>query len=718
MKKIMLVLLAVASAGISLAQNPSQHVLSPRLLQRVSHNHLQASRVAAADTLTVFVTLDGEDGTWETLREAGFRVIPLTSRRGTLRVASADLLRLSGIGGIKYVESSDLPRPMVDEARRETQADRLLSGDGPGQPFTGKGVVVGIVDAGFDYLHSAFRNPDDGTLRIRRVWEQGSANFEDCKAPEKFGYGLELTTPEMIVKAKADRESNSHGTHVAALAAGSDAWDEGIYQGVAPDADIVLVALDLEHSTNADIANGVAYIFDYAESVGKPCVVNLSLGNHDGPHDGTSTFDVLTDEMQGEGRLIVGAAGNHRADKFHIERAFQSADDQPLRTFIHYNTTPSTVSKGGSIEVWGDVGSHFEVALSAYSIFNHEDAETVTVEAGEGVQEVSLGRYVTGSLTVTSEISPLNGRQHLLITSGVTNIRMNYAIAITVTPKAAGTVNIWADNAWLGLESRDIEGFSGPEDESTVAEIGGTGRRILTVGAYTTRNDYTTLSGSGTLDETLGDVCSFSSCGPTLDGRPKPEVCAPGCFIISGYSSFDTTSSAFIATTHEGYDGHTDQYGYMQGTSMAAPFTAGIVASWLDAYPRLSPEQLHSVMLETARKDDFTQNARLWGAGKVDAYAGLLRVLQLSDDSGIAASEVLPAMLSVSRDGLLTVVPSADGEVSIKVCDAAGRSCLPPVRRQMQGGRMQQVSLGRLPSGVYLISVSQGTRSMQKKVLL
>ena len=168
---------------------------------------------------------------------------------------------------------------------------------------------MGIVDAGFDYTHPAFRHPVDGSLRIARVWEQGTESFEGCHAPEGFGYGIEMTEAADILRAQADATINSHGTHVAAIASGSDTYMEGTWQGTAPGADIVLVSLDQSVTTQADITNAVQYIFDYATEVGKPCVVNLSLGNHDGPHDGTSFFDRMADGMQGPGRLIVGAAG-------------------------------------------------------------------------------------------------------------------------------------------------------------------------------------------------------------------------------------------------------------------------------------------------------------------------------------------------------------------------------------------------------------------------
>jgi hypothetical protein len=186
---------------------------------------------------------------------------------------------------------------MLNLARQEAGTDQIHKGTSLPQAYTGEGVVVGVVDAGFDYMHAAFRRPDDGQLRIKRVWEQGTQTLDGATAPTKYGYGIELNTPELIEKAQGDSDTNSHGTHVAAIAAGSDAYKEGTYVGNAPDADIVLVALDLNESTNADISNAVQYIFDYADEVGKPCVVNLSLGNQDGPHDGTSTFDTMTEML-------------------------------------------------------------------------------------------------------------------------------------------------------------------------------------------------------------------------------------------------------------------------------------------------------------------------------------------------------------------------------------------------------------------------------------
>lgn len=77
---------------------------------------------------------------------------------------------------------------------------------------------------------------------------------------------------------------------------------------------------ELINSDNTAVLDGVKYIFDYAKSVNKPCVVNLSLGSHLGPRDGSSTFDLLTSEMLGPGRILVGAAGNDGGSKCHVKK--------------------------------------------------------------------------------------------------------------------------------------------------------------------------------------------------------------------------------------------------------------------------------------------------------------------------------------------------------------------------------------------------------------
>lgn len=702
----MLLAPASALAQASLSPRTAIAVASPTLLKAPA---AQAAAVGAASSqLSAYVTIDPARTSWQQL---GVTPIAENANTATVRLTLDALQRLAKQQGVEYIQITSGATQMLNLARQEAGTDQIHKGTDLPQAYTGEGVVVGVVDAGFDYMHAAFRRPADGALRIKRVWEQSATTLDGASAPAKYGYGIELNTPELIEKAQGDSDSNSHGTHVAAIAAGSDAYKDGAYVGNAPDADIVLVALDLNASTNADISNAVQYIFDYADEVGKPCVVNLSLGNQDGPHDGTSTFDTMTDAMQGPGRLIVGAAGNHRTDAFHIDHTFATADAAPLRTFVKYKVAPSNSVSGGTIEIWGEKGVDFTVDIAAYSTFNKKDALSETVYPAEGVTDVDFGKYATGTWKVASEVSPLNGKPHVVLTSALTSIRNNYAIALTVTPKTAGRVNIWSDNTCLALESRDIEGFSAPDAaSSTLCEIGGTGKRILTVGSYTTRNEYTTNAGQqATLQETVGDLSSFSSYGPTVDGRMKPNITAPGCFIISAVSNNDASGNLMYAEYNENF-GRYNQYGYMQGTSMASPFVAGIVATWLQAYPQLTPEQLHEIVQNTARKDSFTATApdSNWGYGKINALDGLRQCIEKQETGCVSIGIPFDGTVRIA-DGNILLGFARDTQATLGITSMTGSTLFSKQLGKRSAGETLSVAVPQLPKGVYLLSVKTPT---------
>lgn len=707
--------------GIAMSLVPThgwaQGTLSPKTAITISDNGISKVMGLNVESLQVsaYITIDPQVTSWQTL---GVKPIISQGNTATVRLSINELKSLAQEKGVKYIQLTSGANQMLDLARQEAGTNDVLNGVSLPQAYTGKGVVVGIVDAGFDYTHSAFRNPEDGSLRIKRIWEQATSSFEGAKAPEKFGYGVELTTPEQIAASQSDSNSNSHGTHVAAIATGSDDYKDGAYRGNAPEADIVLVSLAIGTSscTSADICNAIQYIFDYADEVGKPCVVNLSLGNHEGPHDGTSTFDTMTDAMQSAGHLIVGAVGNHRTDKFHIDHSFASADDAPLKTFVKYKIGPSKSKVGGNIDIWGDKGTEFTVDISAYNLYDKDNVVSTTVYPADGVTEASFGRYATGTWKVASEICPLNGKPHVALASALTNLRFNNSIALTITPKGKGRVNIWADDSYLGLESQDIEGFSAPDsNSSTLVEIGGTGKRILSVGSYTTRNEYTTNTTSGTLEETVGDISSFSSYGPTADGRLKPEITAPGCFIISAVSSNDASGTLMYADWYDKYD-RTNIYGYMQGTSMASPFVAGIVATWLQAYPQLTPEQLHEIVESTARKDNFTsvEADNNWGYGKINAMDGLKKCIEMATSGCKTIDSPFDGSVKIEKDAI-TVSSPRDTRATVVVTDLLGHVILSDNLGKVEAGETVRVPVSSLSKGVYMLSVKTASSTKSYK---
>lgn len=664
------------------------------------------------ETVLAYITT-GPDADWHTLDSLGVKITLRLDGVATARIPLAKLAEVAATRGVTYVQTATPVDQMLDRARPEAGADKVAAGKELDKPYTGSGVVVGIVDAGFDYTHAAFYD-SDRNLRIKRVWEQSSTPFGDYKSPDGFGYGIELSTPEQIENAGGDIANNSHGTHVAGMAAGSDDYLDGAFHGTAPDADIVLVSMGSASRDNVNLTNAIAYIFGYAEAEGKPCVINLSLGNHTGPHDGTSTFDVIADGLQGPGRLIVGSAGNHRADAFHVARTFTGDGDEPLRTFVSFKTAMSSYNTGGDIEIWGEAGTDFEVELASYNLSGKKDVTSVKVyPSDEAVQSVELDRNLPGSITVTSETSPLNGKPHVVLTSALTGVRNNYAPALKITPKGKGHVDVWADNTLVGLTDNGIEGFCAPGTESTIAEIGGTAKRILTVGAYTTRDRYLLYGAEEGRDSTLldketpGGIGSFSSYGPTADGRLKPEVTAPGCFIISAESSNDASGTLLISHRYSD-DKREYLYGYMQGTSMAAPFVTGVVATWLQACPTLSPEQLKEIVKATSRHDANTGDISAdgdnsWGYGKIDAYEGLKKCIEISETGISLAKAPFDGTITHSGD-CIRIIPataSVSAEAAIYTTGGALAASHP-----VSGDTT--ISTAALPAGIYLLKVSDG----------
>ena len=577
---------------------------------------------------------------------------------------------LADIEGVDYVQLGSSFHQTLDLARADVRATQMNSGEGLAHPFTGEGIVVGIIDGGFEYTHSAFHAPD-GTLRIKRVWNQTAKPKEGQSAPDKFAYGVELTDPDSIEAAGGDLDNDSHGSHVASIAAGSQNISDGAFRGMAPEADLVFVAVDLSNINR--IPDAITYIFDYADEVGKPCVINMSLGTQVGPHDGTSSIDTYIDRLSGPGRIIVGSAGNDNPNKCHLFRVIGDQQvGKPLSTFIKYGYTLSTKYTGGTIDIWADKGMDLNVALVLYKLSTAEEVERASVVFDGEVGSLTLGRNIGGSIIYGTETNPLNGKTHVKMKSQVTSIRTDYAIAVEVTPLNAGELNLWAYND-IFFTANDLPAFMQPTaEESTVKEIGGTARRIITVGAYTTRDEFLVYGDTEpehTVDAT-GELCYFSGNGPTADGRVKPNITAPGAAIEAAFSRYNTPHTYLSRIVRDrGLDMY---YGYMQGTSMATPVVSGIVAAWLQAYPRLSPEQALEVLRLTARRDSFTGEipaggSNRWGHGKIDAMNGLFEVLRLAELDGISAPEgVAPRNAVFTICGQRVSRPQAPGLYIVK----------------------------------------------------
>lgn len=630
----------------------------------------------------------------------------------TVRLPLSAIPELEKLEFVKYIEMGTQVREMMDKARAVSGVEKVLGAESLEMPYTGKGVVVGIIDGGFDYTHPAFFDDATGTLRIKRVWEQGTT---EGTAPEAFGYGIELTTQEAILAAGADNTTQSHGSHVAAIAAGANRVEDNPFYGIAPEADIVLVSKGAVTANSANISDAIAYIYNYADEVGKPCVINMSLGWNQGPHDGTSAFDQVADQLQGSGRVLVGSMGNYGNDAVHVGKTFTGTDDEPLKAMVYYKISPSASNVGGEIDIWGDKGMEFDFKVIVTRTSDGTElsaSEVMNVSASEGAtQEFILSNRISGNVIITTEVNPLNGKPHVFVTLGVKSRSMGMTVGVVVIPRSAGTVHAWTDAGYTTFETEVPEGWTPGDKNHTLCEIGGTGNKIISVGAYVSSNSYVEYGSTQTkhTDEKLGAIASFSSVGPTIDGRMKPDVLAPGTFIASAVNSYDAYRSSYPSALVVAKDDRAYYYSYMQGTSMAAPFVSGVIATWLQAHPTLDSDAIRAVLAKTAFNDEYT-NAATGGYGKIDAYAGLKEVLELV--AGVDGVESTERAYLLTRRGVaewtLHFLESVE-PLSVTVYSAAGAMVASFELPAMQQGTSFRLPVGGLPLGVYMVKVGRET---------
>ncbi len=528
---------------------------------------------------------------------------------------------LNDIEQITYVDAGSTSHTTLDVALPIINYNKILETPYMA-PYMGQGVIVGIVDIGFQWDHASFRNPD-GSTRILSAWNQ---NDTTGTSPEPYGYGSVYDTQEEIYTAQVCTVE-THGTHVASIAAGSDY--EGLpYSGVATQASLILVEAEHNESggiSNGGIVDGIDYIFQQAEKLGMPCVINLSIGNLFGPHDGTSAFDRMCDEMQGEGRLIVGAIGNSGDEYYHCGHTFTEPDEVRLGIRSYNSTLPI-------IDVWSS--SPIECNLELY----HAHVDTMISCTGwlplDSLYETTLSFYDREILVeAASEVYKENNQYHtFILTSGLRNYSNAY-MALRIKGEN-GPVNVWLNSPGCQFNQLGHDDWLGGDLEMTLNETGGTGKRITSVGSFTT-DTLKENQRKYEVEYELYAASPFSGRGYTVDGRMKPEISAPGCIITAGLSSVlagdpnnyfwnMVTDSCIIAEK-------TYYYGSNSGTSMAAPIVTGTYALWLQAEPSLSPEEAKEVLRITATQDAYTTDATATGYGKINPYAGLSYLLEANN---------------------------------------------------------------------------------------
>jgi hypothetical protein len=240
-----------------------------------------------------------------------------------------------------------------------------------------------------------------------------------------------------------------------------------------------------------------------------------------------------------------------------------------------------------------------------------------------------------------------------------------------------------------------------------LGEPAGVGNNVITVGSYKAEqwNDQGTSF-------VFGDISSFSSRGPTVDERIKPDISSTGQDVLSSINSFDPSNQAGLISPFE-FQGRTYGFKRFSGTSMSGPMVAGIVALMLEANPLLSASGAKEILKMTARLDQFTgnityENGHLqWGWGKANAMAAVIAAKQF-----VGIEEIVWVEQAFS----LFPNPAASAPISIQLSEnLQGRDDLTLYAYDMSGNVIreikltgnatQQLNLGELSSGAYLFQL-------------
>ncbi|MFN8310570.1 MAG: S8 family serine peptidase [Chitinophagales bacterium] len=652
----------------------------------------------------------------------------------TAQIPPQSLKALTTLSGIRYIELDEPIGRLLDSVRKVTRVDSVHAGINLPMAYTGKDVVLGIIDIGFDFSHPAFYDSLGEHYRIKRIWMEKTPGTP----PSGFSYGNELTDSAAMHQAHSDNIANSHGTHVAAIAGGSGRGSTNAkFRGMAYETDIVMVGIltdssQWQNTGMSDMIDGMNYIFNYAASVGKPCVINLSWGSGVGPHDGSSLFAQACDALTGPGKIFVCAAGNIGDTKNHLQKTF-AANDTVQQSFVNFASYAP--QKRTWIDLWGQSGKNFCAQISLYN--NGITASTGYVCLDNAVHKFNLIGTLgdTCFASVTTSNSEFNGKPRIYI-----GLYSKVTDSVLLTVRASdGEVHSFL--GYVSNATNYISEFSSNQktwamdgnSDFTISDIANTNSAI-TVGAYASKISFKNI-GSQTLSyasyATLHDIVPFSSHGPTVDGRVKPDITAPGMAVVSAVNSYDPSFlpsggdySSVVSSYFDSLMMRKRYYAALSGTSMASPACSGIVALLLQIKPNLTPAQIKNILAKTAIIDTFTGNlnttgSNIWGHGKINAYGAAMMAQSIAD--GVPT---LPAFAKVEiapnpNQGTfrLYIEPESSETVNVDIYTVDGRLVRSEYWNINVGPNTKTFQIDN-SHGLHFVKLTSNSRSFVKVLLV
>ncbi len=617
----------------------------------------------------------------------------------TIKFPIQNLDKIHQIKNLSYLEVADRIAGMGN-ARTvvDTRVDSVWMGYGLSQPFTGKNVLIGITDWGFDYNHPMFMDTTLTTSRVRAAWDHFKM---DGDQPTGYGYGVEYDTPSELAAAESDTASTyydyaTHGSHVAGIAAGSGAGTE--HRGIAFEAQYLFNSIQLDVGAAIDAFN---WMKDIADADGKRLVINMSWGLYYlGTMDGTSLVSQAIDNLSAQGVVFATSGGNNGQPNFHLKKDFSGDTLRSRLQFYSYSAHPNMW--GQSVSSWGEVGEHYAMQLEVYDnlgVLLDSTPTYTTDDVGYYDSILEIGTdTVFYNFTIESAHS-LNNRPMIWARAKNTNTSLR---VVMKTFANSGRVHYWnvveLDNG-VGNWGQDFISFGNGgatgDTEYGVGEPACT-ESAITVAAHGAAN----FSQSGT--EYPGSLAGFSSEGPTYDERMKPDVSAPGVSVISSINSYTTAS--YSVSQSITFNSRTYDFSAFSGTSMSSPAVAGVAALMLEANPNLTSSQLKDMIKSTARQDNKTGTISWpgdteWGMGKMTATRAVALAENTVTVENVEQNTTFSVYPNPTTGELYVNNSSMIQNVSYTIFSLEGKV----LEQQQVSGSV--ISIANYPSGVYLLRI-------------
>lgn len=497
----------------------------------------------------------------------------------------------------------------------------------------GTGALVAVADTGLDVLHPDFLDAQ-GHTRVAWLLDLSSPplglhadlekKFGSLGADGAVALGAVWSADDIDAaiasgaKSTLPQDEVGHGTLVTSCAAGNGLSGKSEYRGIAPGATILLARITGSATTSIDtddMLRGVAFLFNRADALGKPVVVNLSLGTDYGPHDGSLLWEQELASFIGPdhpGRALIAAAGN--------SGSIATGDGPVAHQNVHVSkgtamrvAIPTNGGRSGGVNVW--VAMHAGASLRVG--LDGPDGTWISPVASGASAGASKDAYNAAVYNGSEFGSPVPDSSHgAVVAWGGSWPTGTYAVTLS----GSGTADLYveANGDAAGPEGRPL-GFAAGVRESTI-NLPATNPSIIGVGCTINKTSWRDVhlrrqgfqvplldsaggvpNADGLTREPIdGEPCWFSSAGPTLTGVEKPEIMAPGAAIVGALSAQAVPPSGASIFTNElciaeseGTCQEVDSlHAVSFGTSFSAPIVAGAVAVMLQHDPTLTEDAI------------------------------------------------------------------------------------------------------------------------------